>query len=198
MGALKKLEDHLKPGQVYRRADLAVWSKAVDRHLKVLVGQGMLKKLSGGVYYYPTSSRYGVLPPEDRSLVSVFLKDDRFLIMSRSAYNTLGVGTTQLYNETVVYNHKRHGSFKLGGRVFRFHVKPHFPKTATPEFLLVDLVNSLSELAEDRNEVLAKVLQKARDMNPQKLRRAVKAYGGAAAKCVFADVLDDGTMVHGN
>ena len=34
------------------------------------------------------------------------------------------VGTTQLYDKTVVYNHKRHGSFSLGGRKFDFRVKP--------------------------------------------------------------------------
>jgi hypothetical protein len=34
------------------------------------------------------------------------------------------VGTTQLYDKTVVYNHKRHGNFSLGGRKFDFRVKP--------------------------------------------------------------------------
>jgi hypothetical protein len=37
----------------------------------------------------------------------------------------------------VVYNHKRHGEFSLGGRKFAFRVKPSFPKTLTKEFLLV-------------------------------------------------------------
>jgi hypothetical protein len=37
----------------------------------------------------------------------------RFLLTSPNAYNTLGVGTTQLYDKTVVYNHKRHGHFML-------------------------------------------------------------------------------------
>src|SRR6266567_8389334 len=45
-----------------------------------------------------------------------------------NAYNSLGVGTTQLYDKTVVYNHKRHGPVSLGGRVFDFRVKPSFPR----------------------------------------------------------------------
>ncbi|RYG31935.1 hypothetical protein EON81_21775, partial [bacterium] len=41
-------------------------------------------------------------------------QDNRFLVTSPNAYNTLGVGTTQLYNKKTVYNHKRHGNFTLG------------------------------------------------------------------------------------
>lgn len=41
---------HVKPGQVYRRADLAQWSNAVDRQLKQRVKEGTLQKVSQGVY----------------------------------------------------------------------------------------------------------------------------------------------------
>ncbi len=98
----------------------------------------------------------------DSALVASFLKDDRFLLASPNVYNALGVGTTQLYNKTVVYNHKRHGEFMLGGRTFEFRQKPTFPKQLTREFLLVDLVNNLGRLAESEEEVLARVKEKAR------------------------------------
>jgi hypothetical protein len=75
--------------------------------------------------------------------VAGFLKDHRFLLASPNAYNALGVGTTQLYDKTVVYNHKRHGQFSLGGRTFDFRQKPSLPKKLTREFLLVDLANNL-------------------------------------------------------
>lgn len=68
---------------------------------------------------------------------------------SLNAYNSLGVGTTQLYNNRIVYNHKRHGDFTLGNRTFSFKVKPHFPKKVTIELLLIDMVNNLDQLAED-------------------------------------------------
>ncbi len=63
----------------------------------------------------------------------------------------LGVGTTRLYDKTVVYNHKRHGSYTLGGRTFDFRVRPSFPRTLNREFLLVDLVNNLDRLADYGN-----------------------------------------------
>src|SRR5579872_1295863 len=154
MSTLEQLKRRLKPGHAYRRADLARWSTSVDRHLKQLVESGVLKKLSGGLYAYPKETVFGQAPAKDSDVVSAFLKDDRFLLASPNAYNSLGVGTTQLYDKTVVYNHKRHGEFQLGGRTFAFRVKPRFPKSLTKEFLLVDLVNNLDQLAEAKDEVL--------------------------------------------
>ncbi|HSC68744.1 MAG TPA: hypothetical protein VLC79_13685, partial [Cellvibrio sp.] len=120
MSALDELKQHLEPGQVYRRGDLAQWSNAVDRHLKQLVEEGMLHKVSQGVYACSKKTSFGKAAPEDYKLVEAFLKTDDFLLLSPNSYNALGVGTTQLYNEQVVYNRKRHGKFKLGNRTFNF------------------------------------------------------------------------------
>lgn len=182
MDKLQELKKHLKRGQVYRRADMSKWSASVDRHLSALVQDGTLQKLSQGLYHYPEQTAFGQAPPEDHVMVRRFLKDDRFLLTSFNAYNALGVGTTQLYNQKTVYNHKRHGEFILGGKAFSFRVKPHFPLRATPEFLLVDLVNNLELLAEDPLEVLEKVKKKAAAMDGGKLRRSLREYGNARAK----------------
>jgi hypothetical protein len=135
---------------VYRREDLTLFSNAVDRHLRELVSEGALKRLAQGLYYAPKKSMFGVLPPDDHELVTTFLRDKDFLLFSLSSYNTLGVGTSQLYNKTLVYNHKRHGIFSFGNRQFDFRVKPRFPQKLTPEFLSVDIINNLDELAEDK------------------------------------------------
>lgn len=90
------------------------------------------------------------------------------------AYNTLGVGTTQLYDKTVVYNHKRHGEYALGGRKFDFRVKPAFPRKLSREFLLVDLVNNLDQLAESRKEVLERVKERVDSYDKTRLQRAAR------------------------
>lgn len=190
MDALRKFKSQLRRGNVYRRADLEHWSKAVDRHLKQLVSEGILQKMSQGVYYYPKETVFGVAPPDEATLVRTFLKDDEFLITSPNAYNSLGVGTTQLYNKRVVYNHKRHGEFDLGGRKFFFHMKPKFPKNLSPEFLLVDLVNNLDTLAEDKEMIISNVKEKAAKLDLVKLKKSVSAYGGAKAKKVFSSVFE--------
>jgi hypothetical protein len=183
MTRLQELKRHLRSGQVYRREHLARWSNAPDRHLKQLVKDGTLKKLSGGLYSCPVNTVFGKAPVTDDKLVAAFLKDDRFLLASPNAYNALGVGTTQLYDKTVIYNHKRHGTYSLGGRKFAFRRKPAFPRKLSEEFLLVDLVNNLDELAESKEDVLARVAEKATlSCDAASLLRASHNYGKVRTK----------------
>ncbi|MDB5200855.1 MAG: hypothetical protein JWQ27_264 [Ferruginibacter sp.] len=191
MNKLTTLKQHLKPGKVYRRAELSQWSNAVDRHLAQLVEEGSIKKLSPGLYYVPRQTVFGAAPPDEKELVRSFLKDDEFLLTTPNAYNSLGVGTTQLYNKRVVYNHKRHGIFNLGGREFYFHSKHRFPKKLSPEFLVVDLLNNLNSLAEDTDEVLRKTLAKATSLNRGKLQQSVMRYGNSKTKALLAPALKE-------
>jgi hypothetical protein len=189
MRKLDELKRHLRPGQVYRRQELAQWSRSVDRHIKELLDAGTLTKLSGGLYLHPKDTVFGKAPAEESALVAGFLKDDRFLLASPNAYNTLGVGTTQLYDKTIVYNHKRRGEFSLGGRKFEFRLKPSLPKKLTREFLLVDLVNNIDQLAESEQEVLARVREQAHALDASRLRRAAQHYGNVRTKKFFSQEL---------
>lgn len=157
-------------------------STAVDRHLRELVANGKLKKLAQGLYHAPKQSNFGPLPPADEQVVGGFLRDKDFLLFSPSAYNAVGLGTTQLYNRTLVYNHKRHGVFKLGNRHFDFRMKPRFPRKLTPEFLYVDLLNNLDELAEDRDAVLRQARSKLLSFDSTRLQRAVDSFGSVATR----------------
>lgn len=186
MNGLNKLKTRLRPGRVYRREDLARWSSSVDRHLQALVKEGVLVKLRRGLYLRPKQSVFGPAPAEEHELVRSFLKTDEFLLTSPTNYNALGVGLTQLHNKRVVYNHKRHGIFKLGNRTFDFRVKPKFPKALTLEFLLIDLANNLSEAGEDTLNLKIRVKEKARSFDMRKLRKATEHYGNAASKKYFA------------
>lgn len=188
--AVKRLADELHAGRVYRREDLARLSTAVDRHLRELVATGKLKKLAQGLYHAPKQSSFGPLPPSDEQVVGGFLRDKDFLVFSPSAYNAVGLGTTQLYNRTLVYNHKRHGIFQLGNRQFDFRVKPRFPKTLTPEFLYVDLLNNVGELAEDRDAVLQQARNKQSSFDSARLQRAVASFGNVATRKLLREWAD--------
>jgi len=198
MAQLDELKKHLKKGMVYRRGDLTKWSKSVDRHLEQLIEDGTLEKLSQGLYYFPMETTFGKTPPEEDVLITSFLKDKRFLVTSPNTYNSLGVGTTQLYNKRVVYNHKRHGEIKLGNRTFDFQLKHHFPNKVTQEFLLVDLVNNLEQLSEDRNEVLNRVFAKVSTVNTQQLKSLVADYGNTKTKRLFEPFLKLNNRVEQN
>jgi len=189
MKQLEKLKRKLKQGEVYRRADLEKWSKSVDRHLKELVDAGVLQKLQNGLYYCPKKTVFGVAPAEDKKLVESFLKDKDFLLTSPNSYNALGLGTTQLYNTQVVYNHKRHGLHTLGGRTFDFQLKPKFPRNATEEFLVVDLLNNLDRVAEDQDAVLDRVANKVASFDSKKLLSTARKYGKVRTKKFFENVI---------
>jgi hypothetical protein len=190
MSALTELKRHLRPGQVYRRKDLARWSNAVDRHVQQLLDEGRLEKVSAGVYMAPRKTKFGVAPAKTEKLLASFLGDDRFLVVSPSAFNGLGVGTTQLHNEPVVYNHKRHGRFKLDGRVYDFRMRSSVPKRLSKEVLLVDLLHNLDRLPEDQAAILPRALAKAREMDRGRLARAVREFGSARAERLLAPVFE--------
>jgi hypothetical protein len=191
MSQTEKLRKKLIPGKVYRREDLQRYSSSVDRDLRNLVRQGALCKATRGVYYVPRKTAFGQAPPEDKELIRGFLKDNDFLLTSPNAFNNLGVGTTQLYNQLVVYNHKRHGNYKLGNRTYSFRVKSNFPKRANETFLLVDFVNNLNYLAENEEEVLVRVAKKAKEMDGPKLRSAIRQYANVRTQKLFSNFMKE-------
>ena len=172
----------LQPGGVYRRKDLATQSRAVDRDLQLALNAGELHRAAQGLYYAPIKTLFGDAPPNDQAMVGKFLEDRHFLLLNPSFYNSLHLGTTQLYNQTLVYNHKRHGVFRLGNRQFDFRMKPRFPKKLTPEFLYVDLLNNLDELAEDRDAVLRQARNTLPSFDPARLQRAADNFGSVATR----------------
>ena len=76
MTALAKLKRKLRPGQVYRRKELATWSNAVDRHVGQLLDEGRLEKVGAGLYMAPKKTRFGQAPAKPEKLVESFLGDD--------------------------------------------------------------------------------------------------------------------------
>ncbi len=185
---METLRQHIKPGHVYRRSDLEYYSSAIDRHLGMLTKDGSLIKVSQGVYYAPKSSKFGLVPPDDVVLVESFLKDSDFLMVKPNVYNTLGLGLTQLYNTTWVYNHKRKGEFKFNGKSFEFKIKSSFPNQLTKEFLLVDLLNNLDELAEDQNQTIKRLPENLSSFNNEELMRVAQQYGSGRTKQLLKSI----------
>jgi hypothetical protein len=183
------LKSHMKRGRVYRRNMLRPFSKALDRDLAVLIKNGSLQKLAGGLYYKPAMSLYGLLPPADQDLVRCFLGDNHFLLYSWNQYNSLGLGLSQLYNRIIVLNTKRHGIFRLGNKEFDFRRSNRgFPNKLTPEFLLVDLLNNLNELAEDISLVKEKIQKNIIHFDQNKVFHLAKKYGKVGTKRFFEAV----------
>lgn len=186
---MKSLANHIAAGQVYRRADLAYYSTAIDRHLAQLTQTGHIQKLSHGLYYAPAPSKFGTIPPSDHQLLSAFLKNEQFLLVSPNDYNGLGLGLTQLYNVQWVYNHMRKGTITLADKTYVFKLKSNFPIKKTKTFLLIDLLNNLSLLAENPSLILSQIEAKLELFETTELITNLKLYGNGQTKKLIKHLL---------
>ena len=182
---LEKLREEMARGRVFRREQLVGCSNSVDRHLRYLVKKGEARKLQGGLYYRPEKSTFGDVPAEPEQVLKAFLKGNDFLLVSLNDYNGLGVGTTQLYNEYVVYNHKRDGHMMLENQRYYFIKNRPYPKEACEAFLYVDLMNNLRLLAEDTLALKEKLAQKVLSLGLDDVRKFAQEYGNAATRKFF-------------
>lgn len=183
----QKLKDAMRPGRVYRRQDLGGLTTAVDRDLKTLVESGEVRKLGYGLYYRPMKNVLGDTPPDDRELVRAFLKTDDFLLTSYNHFTNLGLGLTQVYNTALVYNHKRSGEFRLGGKRFQFSLVPAYPKALSKEYLLVDLMNRLRELPDDISAVRRNLKYEIKEYDHARVSECLRLYGRPAARRALSE-----------
>ena len=183
--AAKRLVGEMKPGRVYRRPELAVFSNNLSRDLDKLVESKELVHAAPGLYYRPEMTKIGPLPASPRELVRAFLNDNDFLLTSLDDYNPLGLGLTQLYNETIVYNRKRHGRFVLDGRRFSFRRPRNFPSSLSKEFLFVDVLNNKEELLEDTSRLENLLAAQAKELDRNKLLDSASNYGKVATRKFF-------------
>lgn len=188
MRSAEKLGSAMEPGKVYRRQDLAGLTTAVDRDLQTLVRDGQVRKAHGGLYFRPRRNAFGFAPPRDEDLVRSFLKSEDFLVTSCNHFNALGLGLTQMYGETLVYNHKRSGTYVLGGKRFRFLRVPAFPRTLSREYLLVDLLNHLDRLPDDAARARRNLSPLVATLDKAALRVHLERYGRPAARRALQNV----------
>ena len=160
----KTSQPALKPGRVYRTGELSPWGANAPRLAKRLARRGELVRLARGLFVHPERGRFGVVPPTDEELVRAFLDDSPFVFTGPERWNALGLGTTALSTERLVYNSKRTGTFTLGGRRFRLR-RVAFPKTPTPEWFVVDLFEHAEQAGASRGDLvaaLARVLRRGK------------------------------------
>jgi hypothetical protein len=188
MYKLDNLRKSIRKGMVYRREDLAKSSKSIDRDLATLVQEGSLKKLAQGLYYAPKKTAFGDSVPEEKDVIKKYLKGDDFLITSPNYYNSLGLGTTQLYNSKRVYNHKKHEDVKLGNKVYQFRRKSKFPKQLSSEYLVIDLLNNIKNLEEDEQTLVDNLKSKVQQLNKELLKKNAYRYGSIKAKKIINEL----------
>ena len=54
-----------------------------------------LMNIAKGVYHLPKKSKYGIVPPSDQEIISVFIQNEKGMVVGYSLYNSLNL-TTQI------------------------------------------------------------------------------------------------------
>jgi hypothetical protein len=187
-----QLLEQMVEGRVYRREQLVVYSKAVDRDLAWLVSEKKVVKAAAGLYYRPKLSRFGPLAASPDEVVRAYLKTDDFLLTSLNYFNGLAVGLTQLTNESLVYNRKRVGRVKLDGMNYYFQRPVNFPKREelNEEYLFVDLLNNYDDLHEppETERFIKSLRRKAGELRRDELFSAASRYGKARAQRMLREL----------
>jgi len=148
-----------------------------------LVQHGTLRRLGHGLYARPRTGRFGEVPPSDEELLHAFLGETPFVTTGPQAWNALGLGATALHAYTLVYNTKRSGTFRLGGRSFRLR-RVAFPETPPREWFAVDLLNHADEAGVSRRELVRRVAHAAAEgrLDAERLRTMAAQYGKKAVR----------------
>ena len=70
----------------------------------------------------------------------------------------------------------------MGNREFEFKLKSSFPNSLSKEYVLVDMLNNLSELAEDTGAILVQLKKRIADYNFDNLYEMATRYGNSMTK----------------
>jgi len=181
----------LKRGRVYRTKEFARWGANPTRLAKRLVREGELVELRHGLFYRSERSRFGAVPPSDRELMRAFLDDGPFLFSGPGQWNTLGLGSTAVFADQLVYNAKRSGVFQFGSRRFVLR-RVRFPRDPSREWFAVDLLENRQLVGaglHELGEALAAALVSGR-LCAEELRRAAARYGTKRTQAVVSRALE--------
>jgi hypothetical protein len=154
----------LEAGRVYRTSWLRRFGDNPTRLSQRLEARGLVRRLGHGLFYAPTSGRFGEVPPSDEALLDAFLDGTPYLATGPPRWNALGLGSTALFVHPLVYNTKRTGRFLVGRRTFDLR-REKFPARPTAEWFVVDLLHHADEAGVDRHDVtenLTRALRRGR------------------------------------
>lgn len=176
----------LQGGRVYRTRDLARWGANAPRLAQRLVRAGVLVQLAHGLFFHPEKSRFGNVPPHDHELMRAYLGGAPFVFTGAEQWNALGLGTTAVHAMSFVYNTKRTGMVKLGGRRFLLR-RVQFPKSPSAEWFVVDLLDHAGQAAASREE-LGAALERAVARGAFRRKRLVEMAEQYGSKATQAQV----------
>lgn len=127
----------------FKENELIVASKLYREKLSGLIGEaayyktlqrmcesGELVKIAKGTYYLPKVSKYGIVPPSEKEIISAFTENETGTVVGCSLYNALNL-TTQISKTIIVMSSALEGLTKSIRNVVVHQVPLEFSQEIT-------------------------------------------------------------------
>ena len=103
---------------------------AYYKTLQRMCESGELVKIAKGTYHLPKVSKYGIVPPSEKEIVTAFTENETGTVIGYSLYNALNL-TTQIPNTITVMSSALEGLTKSIRNVIVYQVPLEFSKEIT-------------------------------------------------------------------
>ncbi len=131
---VKEALANLKENEVFIASQLykeklseSISEAAYYKTLQRLCESGELVKIAKGTYHLPKTSKYGVVPPSEKEIISVFTENETGTIIGYSLYNALNL-TTQISKNITVMSSALEGLTKSIRNIVVHQVQLEFTK----------------------------------------------------------------------
>lgn len=101
------LASKLYKSELYEKISEAAYHKTLERMCK----SGELVKIAKGTYHLPKASKYGIVPPSEKDIISAFTENGTGTVVGYSLYNSLNL-TTQISKSVSVMSSTLEGLTK--------------------------------------------------------------------------------------
>lgn len=148
---VKARVETLEQEKIIRYADFSELDKekqAVAKALSNLFKKGVLRRVSKGMYYKPSYSRFGELPLEDTTIINKYLevsKKNISYLSGMTIYRGWGL-TTQVSKEYLIMNDTRTGSIDINNMTIRFVKTPVSEKINDKDIKLLQILDAFSDI----------------------------------------------------
>lgn len=165
MQTVQQEVEHSVPGSLLSYKDISVETGNIStliKALSTLSQQGILCRLSKGLYYKPLETRFGSLAPDIRSMVNQLLerqKNQLAYITGVQAFNRLGL-TRQISKDYVIATDRPRSPIQMGSGVIHF-VKSRVTRPVSDIELLqvLDAFQNVKKIPDTLPEDVLYVLQ---------------------------------------
>lgn len=127
-------------GKLYReKLSQYITEAAYYKTLQRMCDSGELVKIAKGTYHLPKKTKYGIIPPSEKEIVSAFTKNKTGTVVGYSLYNELNL-TTQISKVVTVFSSAIDGGEKSVRNITVYQMPLEFSKE------IINIIHSLDVL----------------------------------------------------